>query len=869
MKTNFLRLFLFLSYTFVINTFCPINASVLDSIIKTDSIQKSKSFLLENIDYEATDTVSIDPKNRSIRLYNNAKIFYEDMQIESGIIVVNYEKNEIYAGRIKDSIGEYSQLPIFKQGQDEVRPDSLRYNMDSKKAIIFNSRTEESGLNIISDKTKKENDSVYYMNRAKFTTSKNIDDPEYYFLLRKAKVIPGKKIITGPTNMYIANVPTPIGLPFAYFPISNKRSYGIIFPSFGEQNARGYFIQNGGYYLPINDNLDLTLLGDYYTNGSHGIRVENTYFYRYRFRGNLSFRFENLIQGERGFPDYSKSSIYNLRWSHSQDAKSNPNSRFSASVNLGSSKYYQESINQVNAANYLNNTLSSSVSYSKTFTGEPQVNLSLTATHSQNTNTQTINMTLPSFQGSVSRIYPFEPKLGTKKGIIQNINLQYSVRGENRITTTDSLFFKKEMFDSAKTGLQHNIPISTNFKLFKFFSFSASTNFQETWVFKTVNKSFDQENQQEVLEETSGFDSFRTYNFSTSLGTTIYGMYNFSEKSKIKAIRHVLRPSLSFGISPPFNQYYDSYEVVSADGLTTSEIEYSRFEGSIFGLPNRNYSSSLSLSLNNNIEAKVIDQESEEDELKKIKIFNNLNFSTSYNLALDSLNLSPIRMTGGTQLLKNKLNLNFGATFDAYALDDNNQKINKFNINNGGGLFRVTSANLTFNYSLNSNDKQKENKKNESMIDESLRNGGRDDDLFGIAMDTASQAFNLQDEEEEDEIINDLYTYKIPWSLRLAYAINYNNTFNQNEISSHSLMFSGNVDLSPKWNAGISSGYDFKNNGITYTQLRFERDLLSWRMNFSWIPFSANKQWNFFIGIKSGMLSDIKYDKRRQRDKIL
>ena len=868
MKTNFLRLFLFLSYTFVINTYFTINANVLDSISKIDSIQKPKSFLLENIDYEATDTVLIDPKNRSIRLYNNAKIFYEDMQIESGIIVVNYEKNEIYAGRIKDSLGEYSQFPIFKQGQDEVRPDSLRYNMDSKKAIIFNSRTEESGLNIISDKTKKENDSVYYMNRAKFTTSKNIDDPEYYFLLRKAKVIPGKKIITGPTNMYIANVPTPIGLPFAYFPISNKRSYGIIFPSFGEQNTRGYFIQNGGYYLPINDNLDLTLLGDYYTNGSHGIRVENTYFYRYKFRGNLSFRFENLIQGERGFPDYSKSSIYNLRWSHSQDAKSNPNSRFSASVNLGSSKYYQESINQVNAANYLNNTLSSSVSYSKTFTGEPQVNLSLTATHSQNTNTQTINMTLPSFQGSVSRIYPFEPKVGTKKGIIQNINLQYSVWGENRITTTDSLFFKKEMFDSAKTGLQHNIPISTNFKLFKFFSFSASTNFQETWVFKTVNKFYDQENQQEIIDETSGFDSFRTYNFSTSLGTTIYGMYNFSEKSKIKALRHVLRPSLSFGISPPFNQYYDSYEVVSADGLTTSEVEYSRFEGSIFGLPNKNYSSSLSLSLNNNIEAKVIDKESDEDELKKIKIFNNLNFSTSYNLALDSLNLSPIRMTGGTQLLKNKLNLNFGATFDAYALDENNRRINKFNINNGGGLFRVTSANLTFNYSLNSDNNKKESKKEESMIDESLRNGGRDDDLFGIAMDTASQAFNLEDQEEE-EIINDLYNYKIPWSLRLAYAINYNNIFNQNEISSHSLMFSGNVDLSPKWNAGISSGYDFKNNGITYTQLRFERDLLSWRMNFSWIPFSANKQWNFFIGIKSGMLSDIKYDKRRQRDKIL
>ena len=791
------------------------------------------------------------------------------MQITAGIIIVDYNKNEIYAGRIKDSFGIYTQLPVFVQGNDEVNPDSLKFNFDTKKAIIFNSRTEEAGLKIISDITKKENDSVYYMNRAKFTTSENIENPEYYFLLRKAKVIPGKKIITGPTNMYIADVPTPIGLPFAYFPISNKRSSGIIFPSFGEQNSRGYFVQNGGYYLPINDNLDLTLLGDYYTNGSYGFRLENTYLYRYRFRGNLSFRFENLIQSERGFPDYSKSSIYNLRWSHSQDSKSNPNSRFSASVNLGSSKYYQQSINQMNAANFLNNSLSSSISYSKTFPGEPQVNMSVSATHSQNTNTQAINMTLPTLQGSVSRIYPFAPKVGTKKGIIQNINFQYNLRGENRILTTDSLFFKKEMFESAKTGLQHSIPISTNFKLLKYFSFSTSANFQETWVFKTISKDYDIELQEVITNENRGFDSFRTYNISTSLGTTIYGMYNFSEKNKIRALRHVMRPSISYGISPSFDKYYDSYEVISADGLTTSDIEYSRFEGSIFGLPNKNYASSIALSLNNNVEAKVVDKESEENELKKVVILNNLNFSTSYNLAADSLRLSPIRMNGGTQLFKNKMNVNFGATLDPYTLDENNNRIDEFQINSGGGLFRLTSANLTFNYAFSSDSSEKKSDRNQASIDESVRNGGRDDDLFGRAMDTSTEEFSRADDEKKEKVPNNLYNYKIPWSLRMAYAVNYNNSVGQNEISSHSLMFSGDVELSPKWSAGISSGYDFKNQGITYTQLRFERDLLSWRMNFSWIPFSANKSWNFFIGIKSGMLSDIKYDKRRQRDKIL
>ena len=871
MKTHFFKLFLFLSYTFFINT--NVNArsyfQVNDTIQKTDSLKPQNNALLGKILYEATDTTSISPKEKLIRLYNNAKITYQDMEITSGIIIVDYDKNEIYAGRIKDSLGEYTQLPVFKQGQDEIRPDSLKFNMDTKKAIIFNSRTEEGGLNILSDKTKKENDSVYYMDRAKFTTSADIENPEYYFLLRKAKVIPGKKIITGPTNMYIADVPTPIGLPFAYFPISNKRSSGIIFPSFGEQNSRGYFVQNGGYYLPINDNLDLTLLGDYYTNGSYGFRVENTYLYRYKFRGNLSFRFENLIQSERGFPDYSKSSIYNLRWSHSQDSKSNPNSRFSASVNLGSSKYYQQSINQMNAANFLNNSLSSSISYSKTFPGEPQVNMSLSATHSQNTNTQTINMTLPTLQASVSRIYPFAPKVGTKKGIIQNINFQYNLRGENRILTTDSLFFKKEMFENAKSGFQHSIPISTNFKLLKYFSFSTSANLQETWVFKTINREYDIELQEVITNENRGFDSFRTYNFSTSLGTTVYGMYNFSEKSKIKAIRHVMRPSLSYGISPSFDKYYDSYEVISADGLTTSDVQYSRFEGSIFGLPNKNYASSVALSLNNNVEAKVVDKESEEDELKKVVILNNLNFSTSYNLAADSLRLSPVRMNGGTQLFKNKMNVNFGATFDPYALDENNNRIDKFQINDGGGLFRLTSANLTFNYAFSSDNSDKDSERSQAAIDESVRNGGRDDDLFGRAMDTSTEEFSQVDKEKKEKVPDNLYNYKIPWSLRMAYAVNYNNTVGQDEISSHSLMFSGDIELSPKWSAGISSGYDFKNQGITYTQLRFERDLLSWRMNFSWIPFSTNKSWNFFIGIKSGMLSDIKYDKRRQRDKIL
>ena len=841
---------------------------VVDSIIN-DSISKPKSFLEATVNYTAKDYTSVNQKTKQIFLYNEAQIKYQDMDIQSGVIVIDYANDLVYAGRLKDSAGVYSQKPIFKQGADVVEPDSIVFNMKTKKALIWNSKTEQQGGRIISELSKKENDSVYFVKRAKFTTSQNEENPEYYFLLRKAKVVPGKKIVTGLTNMFIADVPTPIGMPFAFFPLTNKRTSGVIFPSFGQQNERGYFLQNGGYYFPISDYADLAILGDYYTNGSYGLRLESNYAVRYKFRGGISFRYENLINSERGFPDYSKSVIYNLRWNQSQDSKSNPNSRFSASVNLGSSTYFRQSVNQLNNSNFLNNTLASSVSYSKTFRGEPQVNMSVTATHSQNTNTKAINMTLPTFQASVDRIFPLAPKTGSKKGIIQNINFQYNVRGENRIQTTDSLFFKPEMFENAKTGVQHSIPISTNFKLFKYFSMSASTNLNHVWSFNTVEKNYDISNQEVITVQSKEFDSYTTYNFSTSLGTTIYGMFDFGEDKKIQAIRHVMRPSVSYNINPEFNQYYDTYEVVSADGITSEEVEYTRFEQSLFGTPGNRFSSSIGLSLSNNIEAKIRDKDSTATEPKKVFLLNSFNFSTNYNVAADSLNWSPLRMTGGTQIFDNKMSVNFGATLDPYALNNNNQKINTLNISNGGSLFRVTTANLTMGYSISSDSFEgKGSNANDVSSKESIRSGGRADDLFGKPQDFANQQFSGAADAKEPSP-TDLYKYKLPWSLRLAYALNYNNSRRQNEISSHSLMFSGDVELSPRWSVGVSSGYDFKNKGVTYTQLRFERDLESWRMNFSWIPFSNRSSWNFFIGIRSSILSDLKFDKQRQRDKQL
>ncbi|UKM64148.2 LPS-assembly protein LptD [Flavobacteriaceae bacterium GSB9] len=838
----------------------------------TDSIKPKKELLEHTVAYHADDYTRFDQKKQKLYLYNLATIDYGDMNISAGDITIDYNKNTVYAKGITDSIGEYTQKPVFTSGTNVVEPDSIVFNTETKKALIYNSKTEQGEGTVIASVTKKENDSVYFLKNAKYTTAENLEDPEYYIKLRKAKIVPGKKIVTGLANLFIYDVPTPLGLPFGFFPQSEKHTSGIIIPTFGEQNDRGYFLQNGGYYFAISDYVDLAALGDYYTNGSYGIRLESAYKKRYKFNGSFSFRYESLIRSERGFPDYGKSTIYNLRWSHSQDSKSSPNSRFSASVNLGSSNYYQASNNQVNVGNRLNNTLQSSVSYSKTFQGEPQVNVSLTATHSQNTQTQSINMTLPTLQGSVGRIYPFASKTGSKKGLIQNINLQYNIRGENRIQTTDSLFFKKEMFDGAKTGFQHTIPLSTNFKLFKYFSVSASTNFNEVWTFKTIEKSYDLEEDRPVNETINGFDSFRTYNFSTSLGTTIYGTKNFEkegEDRKIKAIRHIIRPSISYNINPAFNQYYDTIEgdeVIDADGTTRRElIEYTRFEGGLFSTPGKNFSSSMGISVSNNLEAKVRDKDSTATEPKKIILLNNLNFSTAYNFAADSLKWSTVRMNGGTQLFKNKLSINFSATLDPYALDNNNRRIDKFNINNGGSLFRLAGGNINASWSFSS--KSGSQDKKDKNIDENLRGGGRADDLFGVSEDFTDQQYaEEEDTDKKGQTPSAFYNYKIPWSLRLAYAVNYANQRRQSEISSHSLMFSGDIKLSEKWSVGASSGYDFKNLGFTTTQLRFERDLLSWRMNFSWTPFGAYKSWNFFIGIKSSLLKDLKYEKRRQPD---
>jgi lipopolysaccharide assembly outer membrane protein LptD (OstA) len=847
-----------------------------DSLLtqKKDSIQvdsiRPKESITDLISHVAKDYTTQNAKNKTVTLYNEAHLVYTDIDLKAGIIVIDYIKNTLFAKGIKDSTG-YNQRPVFKQGNQESEQDSMVYNFKTKKAIIYGIKTkQEPEMFVLGEKAKRVNDSTIYMRKIKFTSSDK-EKPDYYIGVKKAKVVPNKKIVAGLSNLVIADVPTPVFLPFAYFPLGKNRTSGFIFPAIQTSTSnRGIGIQNGGYYFAVNDYVDLELLGDVYSNGSWGFRTNSQYYVRYKYSGGFNLSFEKLIRSTRGFDDYSEATNFNVRWSHRQDTKSSPNSNFSASVNLGRSQYYRQSLNEFNNSNFLTNTFSSSISYQKTFTGTP-FNMSANATHSQNTNTGTVTMALPSLQVSMSRIYPFAGKGGIKKNPLQKMGLTYNMQGEYRINTNEEDFFKSEMFKTAKAGVQHRADASTNITLLNYFTLSPQVNYREVWNFKKINKEFDPSIQNTdgsfgtvVSDTISSFTNFREYSSSLSLSTNIYGTFNF-KKGRLKAIRHTIRPSVSFSYRPDFAERYN--ETVQSNLEGTAFETYSPFEGGIglYGGPGSGLSNTIGISLNNVIEGKLAPEDPDSDEEdRKITILNNLNFSSSYNIAADSLRWSPVNASLGTRIFKDKLALNLNASLDPYQINETGQRIDKF----VKGLFRLTRANMTANYTLSSRDFDGEDNERTNS-----GNGNQNTpDVLGKNINpTNSFASNPNDQQNnsEEEEVTELYKSKIPWSLNLAYSASYvNNGVRDIGIQSHSLMFGGDFDLTPKWKVGFSSGYDIQSGGFTFTRMNFSRDLDSWRLNFNWVPFGNNQSYVFFIGVK-GVLRDLKYEQNKPPDRVL
>ncbi|QTE22633.1 putative LPS assembly protein LptD [Polaribacter cellanae] len=825
---------------------------------------KPKESIEDIITHVATDYTIQDAKNKTVTLYNEANITYTNIDLKAGIIIVDYKKNTLFAKGIKDSTG-YVQRPIFKQGNEETEQDSIVYNFKTKRALIYGLKTKQGEMFTYGEKTKRVNDSTIYIRKIRFTTSDK-EKPDYYIATNKAKLVPGKKIIVGTSNLVLADIPTPIVLPFAYFPLSKTSVSGFLIPAFDTgSTSRGIGFQNGGYYFAISDYIDLAITGDAYSNGTWGFRANSNYNKRYRFNGSFSFNYENIINGIRGFKNFSKSNNFNLRWSHNQDSKASPNSRFTASVNLGSSRFFRQSLNQSNISQSQNNSFNSSVNYSKTFVGTP-FNMNVTATHQQNTNTKRITMTLPSLTLNMNRIYPFAGKDGVKKNPIQKMGFNYTMQAQYLINTTEDNFLTAKMFKTAKSGMRHRTGTNTNLKAFKYFTISPSANYEESWNFNYIEKEYDPIRAEVRTDSLVGFKSFRTYNLGVSLSTNIYGTFNF-KRGKLKTIRHTLRPSISYSYRPDFGSQYVKQVRKSADPLDFEQ--YTIFDNSLYKAPSTGLSNSIGISVNNVLEAKVASDDPDSDEEdKKITLLNNLNFNTSYNIAADSLRWSNISFSAGTRFFKDKLAVNLSGSLDPYKVIKVNGSIiniDEFN----SGFPRLTNASLTANYSISSADfkKDKEDDKNKT----NTNSGNNPPDIIGGDIDQTNRfgSSNKSNSNNKDKKA-ELYNADIPWSINLAYSTNYNNNgIDGGKIGVQSLIFSGNLELSPKWKVGYSSGYDFKGGAFTFSRFNFTRDLDSWQFNFNWVPFGTNSSYTFFIGVKSSVLADLKWDKNKPPDRRL
>jgi hypothetical protein len=829
------------------------------AIKKVDSI-KPKETVEDIITHIAKDYTIQNAKSKKVTLYNEANITYTDINLKAGIIIIDYKKNTLFAKGIKDSTG-YVQRPVFKQGGQESEQDSIIYNFKSKRALIYGLKTKQGEMFTYGEKTKRVNDSTVYIRNIRFTTSEK-EKPDYYIATNKAKLVPGKKIIVGTSNLVLADIPTPIFLPFAYFPMSETSTSGFLIPAFdtGSSN-RGIGIQNGGYYFAINDYVDLTVLGDAYSNGSWATRISSNYNKRYRFNGAFSFNFENNISGIRGFDDYSKANNFNVTWNHAQDSKASPNSRFTASVNLGSSRFFRESQNQFNLQQSQNNNFSSSINYSKTFVGTP-FNMNISALHQQNTNTEKITMTLPSLTVNMSRIFPFAGKGGIQKTPIQKMGFNYTMQGQYLINTDDDEFFTPKMFETAISGAKHQTGTSTNIKAFKYFTLSPSANYEESWNFNYIEKEYDPVKKEVVIDSLTGFKSFRTFNAGISLSTNIYGTFKF-KKGRLKAIRHTFRPSISYNYRPDFGTKFIKEVQQSADPLDIAN--YTIFDNSLYSAPSTGLSNAIGITLNNVLEAKVASKDPDSDEEdEKVTLLNNLNFSSSYNIAADSLRWSPVSFSAGTRLFKDKLAVNLSGSLDPYKVNDTGNRINEFNSN----LLRLTNASLTANYSISSADFGKDKKDQKTNKDPN-----NTQDIIGADInptDRFGQRNNINSDKKDKNKEAKLYHADIPWSLSLGYSANYtNNGIDGGEIGVHSLVFSGNLELSPKWKMGYSSGYDVKEGAFTFSRFNFTRDLDSWQFNFNWVPFGTNSSYTFFIGVKSSVLADLKWDKNKPPDRNL
>lgn len=801
-----------------------------DSLISKDAIKSV-------INYSANDSFPIYMENNIMTLYKNAVITYEDIKVEAGIIKIDWNKNLIYAYGYYDSLEKYQEAPVFTESGKAYKAKKIIYNFKSKKAKIFSLYTEEDQSYIHGKEVKKDENNVLCIKNAKYTTC-NLEHPHFYIAATKIKILENQ-IITGPAYFVIEDIPLPIGIPFGFFPKKQTRSSGIILPSYGESNNRGFYLRGLGYYFGINDYFDLLLKGDIYSRGSWMMDLSSNYSKRYNYRGNFGIKYGYNKYGDPDASDFRLDKDFSVRWTHRQDPKARPNSNFSANVNAGSQNSFRN--NSMNANEILQNNLSSNVTYSKTFAGTP-FSMNASASHSQNLSNNTVSLTAPNLSLNMKRIFPFRGKGVKKNKWYNDIGLSYNMDFRNNINTIDSILFTEATWREWQNGIKHNIPFSTSFKILKYFSISPSVNYTGRTYFEKIHKTYysahDSAVADTVITKTlHGVYHLHDVSVSGNISTRIYGMYNINKFGLI-AIRHLVSPNVSFSYHPDFsNPDWGYYQEVQTDTTGNNFEKYNAFQGAIFGSPSPYKQGNLNFRIQNNFEAKIktkTDTATKEN-TKKIKLLDNLNFSGYYNFLADSMKLSDIRFNGRTSLFKNKISIQFSGTIDPYHITKDSFRIDKLAIFNGFKAGRLTRGNISVNARINS----PKNKDNSEQI-------GFNGMPYGNYVD-----------------------FDIPWNISFNYSLNYSNyrvssgkVTNAPEIN-QTLTFSGNLSLTKKWKINFRSGYDLELNKFSFTSFDIYRDLHCWEMSFSWIPFGYRQSYMFKINVKSAILKDLKFDKKK------
>lgn len=881
------------------------------TLVASDSLaidSTSVSQLKASVDYESQDSIVILPRRSLVRMYGNGKVNYQGQVLEGDFMQMQTDSGNVFSTYIDypDSLKKERIYAKMKMGEDNYEAKSINYNFHSQRGFITDVITQQGEGFMLAERTKRmENNSLYIVD-GKYTTCDNHDHPHFYIAMTKAKVRPGKDLVAGPLYMVLADVPLPIGLPFAFFPFTTTRSSGLIMPSYGEEMERGFYLRNGGYYFALNDYMDLELTGDVYTKGSWGVQARSNYIKRYRYRGSIDASYLVTVRGDKAAGDYSKGTDFRIAWNHSQDPKANPYRTFSANVNYSTSRYNHNNLDALYNPQVMGqNTKSSSISFSQRFPNSPwsftgSVNIA------QRSSDSTISLTLPNISVTMSRIYPFKRKVAVgRERWYEKISLSYSGQLSNSVTEKENKILKTNLVRDWRNGIQHSIPVSASFDIGQYLKLTPSFNYTERWYTSRVEKAYDAAQNRVVPSDTIyGFNRVYDFNASLALSTTVYGFWKPLPflGDKVNMIRHRMEPSISINYRPDFGApafgFWEELNYITPEGRRVTE-HYSPFEKGMYGVPGRGKSGSIGFSLGNNLEAKVKvkrdSTDTEAEEFKKISLIESLSLSTSYNLAADSFQWSDLSANIAIRLSES-FTLRLGGTFDLYTYDYHEHdgrispyRVNKLRILNGKGIGRYRGTSTSFSYTFNPQTfdkirglfgwKKKEGedsgKKNNSTPpggtdgmgdfgnDRSRGMGGAGGEGGGSLLGHKSQSLG---EFDPDGYLKT----NMNWSL----GFNYSLSLGQGEFNPkikeydykwrHDLSFNGNFSPTPNWRFNFSANYNFDLKRITNMTCNISRNLHCWTMTASFIPIGAYKSYHFTVQVNSSILQDLKYQQSNQ-----